>query len=90
MTDVCRADSDWHILHCIPGNNFVFVRLVFVFGIQTFLPSHGFIISVNRFSVKILRLWAIFCVKSNEITFVKMLHVPCYNFQKAGKYFSCR
>jgi hypothetical protein len=43
-----------YIFRYIPGNNFVFVRHNFVFGIRKCLPSRRFIISVNKFAVKIL------------------------------------
>ena len=42
----------------IPGNKFVFVRLFFesmrlnfVFGIRKYLPSHGFLSSINKFAL---------------------------------------
>jgi hypothetical protein len=60
MPDVRGADSDRRIFRCIPGKKIVFVRRIFVFGIRNFLPSRGFIISVNKFVVKILRLLAHF------------------------------
>jgi hypothetical protein len=60
MTDFCIPKIQRASSVVSPGKIFEFVRLVFVFGIRNFLPSRGIIISVNRFSAKILGLWACF------------------------------
>jgi hypothetical protein len=52
------------VFHCSPGNiSFVFDISNFVFRIRTFLPSRGFISSVNKFPAKILGLLAMFSTK---------------------------
>ena len=51
MPGFCMPKFSVHAFHYIPGNNFVFVRLILVFGNPEFPPSRGFLSNINNFAL---------------------------------------